>query len=296
MAEKKVALVTGVSSGIGRAIASLLSERGFRVFGTMRKPSEADRWPGDVGPIRLDVRDEESVRSSLRTVLNQAGRIDALVNNAGYTLVGSLEETSIEEARELFETNFFGVLRMTQAALPFMREQKYGRIVNIGSVLGFLPAPYQGIYSASKHALEGYSESLDHEVRQFGIRVSVIEPGFMRTNISQNGRVAGQSLEAYASQRNGVLDVLRENIAKGEDPARVASAVWEALTSRSPKLRYPAGREAKLLSFLKRLAPRKLMDRGVRKQFGLLGRAPQSARRSKFNRKLDVNSVGDHHD
>jgi len=160
---------------------------------------------------------------------------------------------------------------MTQAVLPFMREQKYGRIVNIGSVLGFLPAPYQGIYAASKHALEGYSESLDHEVRQFGIRVSVIEPGFMRTNISQNGRLAGQSLAAYASQRNGVLDVLRENIAKGEDPARVASVVLEALASRSPKLRYPAGQQAKLLSFLKRLAPRKLMDRGVRKQFGLLG-------------------------
>src|SRR5713101_6824654 len=182
MTQKPVALVTGVSSGIGRATATLLAVRGFRVFGTMRRPSETNGRPGDVEVVPLDVRDEESVRSCLRTVLDQAGRIDALVNNAGYALIGALEETSIEDARDLFETNFFGVLRVTQALLPIMRGQQHGRIVNIGSVVGFLPEPYQGIYSASKHALEGYSESLDHEVRQFGIRVSVIEPGFMRTN------------------------------------------------------------------------------------------------------------------
>ena len=155
MIDKKVALVTGVSSGIGRATATLLSRRGFRVFGTMRKPSEINGPLEGVELVRLDVRDEESVRSCLRTVLDQAGRIDALVNNAGYTLIASLEETSIEEAKDVFETNFFGVLRMSQALLPIMREQGYGRIANISSVLGFLPAPYQGIYAASKHALEG---------------------------------------------------------------------------------------------------------------------------------------------
>ncbi len=194
MSREKVALVTGASSGIGRAITTLLSGRGFRVFGTMRRPSEANGRFEDVQLIRLDVRDEESVRSCLRTVLDQAGRIDALVNNAGYTLVGSLEETSIEEAKELFETNFFGVLRMSRAILPIMREQGSGRIANISSVLGFLPAPYQGIYAASKHALEGYSGSLDHEVRQFGIRVSVIESGFMRTNLGENSQLAGMNL------------------------------------------------------------------------------------------------------
>jgi short-subunit dehydrogenase len=151
---------------------------------------------GDVELVPLDVRDQDSVGSSLRTVLDEAGRIDALVNNAGYTLIGSLEETSIEEAKAVFETNFFGVLRMSQAVLPIMRKQGYGRITNISSAVGFLPAPYQGIYCASKHALEGYSESLDHEVRQFGIRVSVIEPGFTRTNIGQNGQLTGQPLEA----------------------------------------------------------------------------------------------------
>jgi NAD(P)-dependent dehydrogenase (short-subunit alcohol dehydrogenase family) len=269
MTERKVALVTGVSSGIGRATATMLSQRGLRVFGTMRRLIEADTVAGGLDLVQLDVRNEESVRSCLRTVLERTGRIDALVNNAGYTLIGALEETSIEEARGLFDTNFFGILRITQAVLPIMREQGCGRIANIGSVVGFLPAPYQGIYAASKHALEGYSESLDHEVRQFGIRVSVIEPGFTRTNIAQNGQLAGQLLGAYTNDRNRVIAALQARIAKGEDAVRVASVVLEALTSASPRLRYPAGPEARFISRLRKFAPSKLFDKGLRKQFRL---------------------------
>jgi NAD(P)-dependent dehydrogenase (short-subunit alcohol dehydrogenase family) len=269
MTGRKIALVTGVSSGIGRATAALLSERGFRVFGTMRRPNQTDGALRNVELIALDVRDEESVRSCLRRVLDQAGRIDALVNNAGYTLIGALEETSLEEAREVFETNFFGVLKMSQAVLPKMREQGYGRIANVGSVAGFLPMPYQGIYAASKHALEGYSESLDHEVRQFGIRVSVIEPGFARTNIGQNSQLASQPIAAYNSDRNRIIAAMRESIAKGEDPGKVASVILEALTSVSPRLRYLAGREARFISRLRKFAPSKLFDKGLRKQFRL---------------------------
>jgi short-subunit dehydrogenase len=265
--DKQVVLVTGVSSGIGREIAALLADRGFRVFGTVRQKGTA----GLSGPIQLDVRDDESVRSAARAVVTQAGRIDALVNNAGYSLVGSLEETTIEEAKQLFETNFFGVMRMSQAVLPYMREQGHGRIVNIGSIAGFLPTPYWGIYGASKHAIEGYSESLDHEVRQFGIRVSVVEPGFMRTNLGHNNQLANRSLPAYTTERESVLNAMNEGLAKGESPSTVASVVLQALTSRSPKLRYPAGRQAKLLSVLKRFAPSGMMDSGVRKQFGLAG-------------------------
>jgi len=235
----------------------------------MRNPNETEGRLGDVELVRLDLRDDESARSCVRTVIDRAGRVDALVNNAGYTLIGSLEETSIEEAKELFETNFFGVLRMSQAVLPIMREQGYGRIANIGSVVGFLPAPYQGIYAASKHALEGYSESLDHEVRQFGIRVSVIEPGFTRTDIARNGRLAGQPLAAYARERDHVLDAVRQSVAIGEDPVKVASVVLEALASRSPRLRYLAGREAKFISSLRKFAPDKLFEKGLRKQFKL---------------------------
>ncbi|MGH9739047.1 MAG: oxidoreductase [Candidatus Acidiferrales bacterium] len=266
---QSVVLVTGVTSGIGEATAKLLSEQGYKVFGTMRRPNGNSAALKNIEVIQLDVRDEESILLCLRTAMERAGRIDALVNNAGYALLGALEETSIEEAKTLFETNFFGVLRMTQAVLPIMREQRSGRIVNISSIVGFLPAPYMGIYAASKHALEGYSESLDHEVRQFGIRVSIIEPGFTRTNLEQHGRLAGQLLSVYAPDRNSSLAAIKESITKGEDPARVASVVVKAIADRSPRLRYQAGREARILSLLKKLAPAQLLDRGIRKQFGL---------------------------
>lgn len=269
MGEKKVVLVTGVTSGIGAATASLLSEQGFRVFGTMRRSDGNSTGLKNMELVRLDVCDKESVRSCVRTVLDRAGRIDALVNNAGLALIGSSEETSMEEAKGLFETNFFGVLRMVRAALPIMRQQRSGRIVNISSVVGFLPAPYMGIYAATKHALEGYSESLDHEVRQFGIHVSLIEPGFTRTNLDQHSQIASQPLEAYARERERAREAIRKSIADGEDPPRVASVVLEALASHSPRLRYPAGHEAKILGRLRRFAPSKLVDKGLRKQFGL---------------------------
>ena len=263
--------MTGVSSGIGRATAGLLAREGFRVFATVRKDAGADASLANVAVVRLDVRDEESVRACVRTVLDRAGKIDGLVNNAGYALIGAAEETGLQEAVELFETNFFGALRMIQAVLPAMRDQRSGRIVNIGSVAGFLPSPYMGIYAASKHALEGYSESLDHEVRQFGIRVSVVEPGFTRTELDRNSRSAGQPLAAYAAERDRVREAVRASIAGGDDPARVASVVREALTSRSPRLRYPAGRQARVLTLLRKLAPAHALDRGIRKQFGIGG-------------------------
>jgi NAD(P)-dependent dehydrogenase (short-subunit alcohol dehydrogenase family) len=271
MANQKVVLVTGVSSGIGRAIAHLLSDHGFRVFGTLRTLVRGERELGDIETVRLDVRDGESVRSCVQAVLATAGRIDALINNAGYTLVGASEETSIEEAKELFETNFFGVLRMSQSVLPILRRQAYGRIVNIGSAVGFLPAPYQGIYSASKHALEGYSESLDHEVRQFGVRVSVVEPGFTQTNIDKNAQMPSQMIAAYTLDRDHVINAIRQNTAKGRDPADVASAVLEALTSRSPRPVYLVGGDVRLASRLRKFAPSVLFDKGLRKQFGLAG-------------------------
>ncbi len=272
MGKEQVVMVTGASSGIGRAIAEQLAGAGLRVFGTSRKAvAENHEPPPNLELARLDVRDDSSVRACVQTVLDRAGRIDALVNNAGYTLIGSLEETSIEEAKQLFETNFFGVLRMTQAVLPTMREQSYGRIVNVGSVAGRLPVPYQGIYSASKHALEGYSESLDHEVRQFGIRVSVVEPGFIRTSIDQNRQLVRQPLAPYSNDRNRVADGNTANVARGEDPSRVASLVVSILTSRSPRGRYLFGSQAKLTNWLRILAPESVFDKGLRQQFGLAG-------------------------
>jgi len=221
--------------------------------------------------VHLDVRDDESVRSCVRAVLNQTGRIDALINSAGYALFGAVEEITIEEAKRVFETNFFGVLRMCQAILPIMREQNCGRIANISSVLGFLPAPYMGVYAASKHAIEGYSQSLDHEVRRFGIRVSVIEPGFTRTSLGYNQQLASRPVPVYSRERYRVMVAIAGNLANGDHPATVASVVLEALTSRSPRLRYQSGPKAKLQNVLRKFAPSSLVDRGLRKQFGLDG-------------------------
>jgi NAD(P)-dependent dehydrogenase (short-subunit alcohol dehydrogenase family) len=175
MSDQKVVLVTGASSGIGSATAEHLVNRGYRVFGTTRSPQKAATSSG-VTLLPLDVTIEESVSRAVQAVLDAAGRIDVLVNNAGLGVFGAFEETSIEQAQALFDTNVFGIIRTTQAVLPHMRARRSGLIVNVSSVQGFIPAPYSAIYSSTKHALEGLSESLDHEVRQFGIRVVLVEP------------------------------------------------------------------------------------------------------------------------
>ena len=185
MSNSKVVVITGVSSGIGRATAAKFALRGCRVFGTVRNLARTQPIAG-VELIQMDVRDEASVRHGVDTIIRRADRIDVLVNSAGVGLLGATEETSVAEAQTLFDTNVFGILRTTQAVLPHMRAQRSGRIVNISSVLGFLPAPYMGLYSASKHAVEGMSETLDHEVRKFGIRVSLVEPSFTKTSRDTN--------------------------------------------------------------------------------------------------------------
>jgi NAD(P)-dependent dehydrogenase (short-subunit alcohol dehydrogenase family) len=267
MMQNNIALVTGVSSGIGRATAELLAQHGFRVFGTMRRPGEDA--PSGVQVLPLDVRDDASVRACVDRVLESAGRIDLLVNNAGVALYGALEEVSMEQARAVFETNFFGVLRMTQAVLPIMREQGRGRIVNIGSVTGFIPIPFEGIYSASKHALAGYSEALDLEVRRFGIHVSLIEPSFIRTDIDRNSAEADRRLTAYEAQRQRTMEVLRQSVERGNPPSMVARAVLSAARSPKPRGRYLVGRDARILRSLRTLLPPSWFEMGLRRRFRL---------------------------
>jgi len=195
MIENKVVLITGVSSGIGRETAQLLAERGARVFGTVRDLGRAEPI-AKVELVLMDVTDDKSVKDGAESVLENAGRIDILINNAGYSIAGGLEETSIEEARQLFETNFFGALRVIQAVLPSMRRNGYGRIVNISSMLGVLPGPFRGMYVASKHALEGYTKTLDHEVRTFGIRAALVEPVYTKTKINANEKPVQTAIPA----------------------------------------------------------------------------------------------------
>ena len=260
----KTSLVTGVTSGIGREIAQLLAQRGARVFGTVRNPQSAKPIHG-VEIVQMDVTNDASVSAAVQSIEQKAGPVQLLVNNAGYALTGALEETSIEEARQQFETNFFGVLRVTNAVLPRMRQAGYGRIVNISSVVGFIPAPYMGIYAASKHAVEGYTWTLDHEVREFGVRAVLVEPAYTQSNITQNEKTAQTALKEYAVQRQRMKEAVQKGIEQGDEPQLVAEEVWKAVNTDSPRLRYPVGKGI-LLSRLRRFAPASVFDRGIRKE------------------------------
>src|SRR3954463_14440616 len=199
----KVALVTGASSGIGEATAERLVAAGYKGFGTTRRGGSAGQRSFEM--LTLDVTSDRSVEAAVAQVMRSAGRIDVLVNNAGFGVApAGAEESSIDQARSIFETNFFGVVRVTRAVVPHMRRHGSGRIINIGSVLGFLPMPYGALYSATKHAIEGYSESLDHELRTRGIRVSVIEPAYTKTRFDANFLEPDAKLDEYREARAGM--------------------------------------------------------------------------------------------
>src|SRR3954465_14316508 len=236
----RVALVTGASSGIGEAAARALVEAGFNVYGTSRRAvAGEERNAGTFLP--LDVTDDESVAGAVREVLGRSGRIDVLVNNAGLGIAGAAEESSTEQARALFDTNLFGSIRMARAVLPQMRKQGSGRIINLSSVLGVVPAPFGALYAATKHAIEGYSESLDHEVREQGVRVLLVEPAYTRTSFDANATPADEPLPVYARRRQVSDGLIAEAIKDGDEPSVVGKVIVAAATDTRPKLRYPAG-------------------------------------------------------
>lgn len=269
------AIVTGVTSAIGAAIAVAMARRGFRVFGTTRRPASPTLTIEDtsIEVLALDVTDTASVTACVASILALTGRIDVLVNNAGVTMVGAVEETLDDEARPVIETNLLGVHRMARAVLPAMRHSGSGRIVTVGSVAGFLPKPFEAFYSATKHAVEGYMESLHHEVRDLGIHVSIIEPGYVRTDLAAHAASAAQRIGVYAEPRELIADNLARCIAAGVEPAVVARWAVRAATSRWPRLRYRAGLEARIFRLERTLTPQRLFDGGVAIHFfGLMYR------------------------
>jgi NAD(P)-dependent dehydrogenase (short-subunit alcohol dehydrogenase family) len=264
---RPVAIVTGASGGIGEASARALHAAGYRVFGTYRRPP-ATRSPG-IEYLACDVTSDESVKAAVGEVLSKTARIDLLVNNAGVGLIAGAEESSLEQAKSLFDVNLFGVVRMTNAVLPAMRRQRAGRIVNISSVMGLIPAPFMALYAASKHAVEGYSESLDHETRSSGIRVVLVEPAYTQTSFEGNVYQADQRLDLYQSARTNAEGVMRDAMKVADSPELVASAVVKASTAANPNRRYPAGRMARQVSLLRRFVPESAFDRSLRKQMRL---------------------------
>src|SRR6266480_809210 len=263
-----IALVTGASSGIGEATAKRLATAGYKVYGTSRRGAQPSQRP--FAMLALDVTSDASVEAAVKELIRLEGRIDLLVNNAGFGVApAGAEESSIDQAKAIFETNFFGLIRVTRAVVPHMRQQGSGRIVNIGSVLGFLPMPYGALYAATKHAVEGYSESLDHELRTRGIRVSVIEPAYTKTHFDANLLEPDAQLDEYREARATVSRQLRAALETADEPGVVADVVLEAARAARPKLRYTAGGLATRLRLLRRFAPAGMVDAGIRKNLGL---------------------------
>ena len=268
MNNKRVALVTGASSGIGEATPHQLLAAGYKVYGTSRRGSQAGthRFP----LLTLDVTDDASVGAAIDDLLRLEGRIDILVNNAGFGVApAAAEESSIEQAWSIFDTNFLGIVRLTRAVLPHMRRQGSGRIINIGSILGVVPLPYVALYAASKHAVEGYTGALDHELRTQGIRVSVIEPAYIKTQFEANNREADAKLEEYDLIRAKLTKVVSKAMAEAESPEVVAKVVVKAAQALRPKIRYTAGSLAGKLNFILRFAPAKILDKVVRNSLQL---------------------------
>jgi len=247
-------LVTGASSGIGRATAELLASRGFRVFGASRRPPSArpagvrDNW------ILMDVRDEASARAGVSAVVDQAGRLDAVVCAAGYGVFGAVEEVPIDKAREQIETNVIGTLTVLRAALPHLRRAQ-GRAVVVGSLAGRAPIPFQAHYSATKAALDAITLALRIEVTPFGVGVSLVEPGDIHTPFNDNMDWGGEGEPAYAERRRTCERVIRESLPKAPGPEVVADVVLRALTDHRPRVRYTVGPDSLLVPLGRRLLP-----------------------------------------
>ena len=265
--KQPVALITGASAGIGRASAAALVAAGYRVFGTSRKAVKDA--PSGVTMLIADVTDDASVTQMVGDIIADAGRIDLLVNNAGIGVSGAAEESSIAQVRALFETNYLGVVRVTNAVLPIMRGQGSGRILNVSSVLGFIPTPFRAHYSATKYALEGFSESLDHEVRGFGIRIALIEPSVTLSSFEDSTAAADTPLSAYNDIRAKQLVANDRAMAVAETAESVAETLVRAAQSKTLRQRYPSGKMAKQGALARRFLPSAMFDRALHKQFGL---------------------------
>jgi NAD(P)-dependent dehydrogenase (short-subunit alcohol dehydrogenase family) len=273
-----VAVVTGSSSGIGLATSLALARNGYLTYATMRNldkrdtiQSVADKQHLPIRVVQLDVTDEEnSIKKAIQSILSEAGRIDLLVNNAGYALTGAFEDIGIDEIEAQYETNVFGVIRVTQAVLPIMRKQGSGRIINISSGAGRIGYPGGSAYVSSKFALEGLSESMAYEIEQFGIKTVLVEPGFVRTNFGENIVIARktQNTNSPYSQMMQMMSSIRDKMLKNaSDADLVAEVVVEAATAKEPNLRYLAGKDVQQMVAAKRSMSdeefQKMMKQGV---------------------------------
>lgn len=277
---EQIALITGTSSGFGLLTALVLAGKGYRVIATMRDLSRQTELLSQaeqagvlehIHPMMLDVTDSASINTAVASITESFGRIDVLVNNAGFAAGGFVEEVSMEEWRRQMETNFFGLVAVTKAVLPMMRKQSEGLIINISSVSGLSGFPGYGPYAASKWAVEGFSESLRQEMTPFGVRVVLVEPGSFRTPIWEKGIGGLQTSEAspYRQKLEEVLNYSRRTARTAPDPRQVADLIGRITGISAPKLRYPVGKGSRILILGKTLLPWKTLERIIAK--GLKG-------------------------
>lgn len=273
---KKIALVTGASSGIGNETALKLLENGFTVYGAARRTDKMQNLKDKGGfPIFLDITKKDSIDSCVNEILSKEGKIDLLVNNAGFGLGGAIEDVSIEEARNQFEVNVFGLIELTKKILPSMRKEHSGRIINVSSMAGKFSSPFLGWYHATKYSVEALSDSLRMEVKQFGIKVVIIEPGLIKTNW---GIIAAENMEkhsensAYSKSEKNAAEIYRkfygENV-KTSEPKVISDAILKAATKKNPKIRYNIGKYSKLFIWFKKHVSDKFYDNTILKIFGM---------------------------
>jgi short-subunit dehydrogenase len=257
----KVVLITGASSGIGKSIAEFLHYKGFVVYGTSRNP---DNIRNSAFPLlELDVRNTDSIQNAVKKVIELSGTIDILINNAGVGITGPIEEIPSQEIKNNFETNFFGPIEVMKAVLPQMRAQKSGLIINITSIAGYMGLPYRGIYSASKGALELITESLNMEVKPFGINITNVAPGDYATNIAA-GRFHAPVIKGsdYEKSYGATLKMMNDQVDSGNNPIEMAEAILEIINSPNLKIHYKVGSFIQKFSIvLKRILPDKVFEK-----------------------------------
>ncbi|HOJ93251.1 MAG TPA: SDR family oxidoreductase [Dictyoglomaceae bacterium] len=269
----KSVLITGASSGIGKACAEYLKDQGYHVYGTSRHGDGSiitnDKNGGFLNMLRMDVQDDEMVNEVVKYIADREGTVDIAINCAGYGLAGAVEDTSPQEAMDEFNTNFFGVLRVCRAVLPYMRAKGNGLIINISSVAGFIAIPYQSMYSASKYALEALSQAMRIEVKPFGIKVTLIEPGDIRTGFTSS-RIwtkAAKGDTPYKERCQRAIESMEKSEMNGPGPEIVVKAVAKVIESKNPPIREVVGAEYKLIAFLRRIAPDRLIEYVVTKMY-----------------------------
>jgi NAD(P)-dependent dehydrogenase (short-subunit alcohol dehydrogenase family) len=277
---QRVVLITGASSGIGKACANHLHRKGYKVYGTSRRAlwssdtrAERTDQPTTFQLIPMDVTSDESVRQGVQWILEREGRLDVVVNNAGYGIAGALEDTELEEAQAQMETNFFGVVRLSRIVLPIMRQQGGGCLVSISSVGGLIGIPFQGLYSASKFAVEGLMEALRAEVKPHGIRVALIEPGDFHTGFTASRRKTRLSERGtvYGTRFAKALAVMEKDETNGPSPERVGYLLERIIAKKSPRLRYIIGPVSEKLAVgLKKVLPSKLFEWTIMMYYQLL--------------------------